>query len=55
MATREKSEYDYQAEKFLNDTNTSIKIEWLKFDKHFPDDTELRDIYQISLMHYSIH
>ena len=44
-----KSEYDKQAEKFLNETNTEFKAEFLKNGKHFEDDTESRDIYKITL------
>ncbi len=47
--TEEKSEYDLQAEKFLKDTNTEFKVEFLKHGKHFEDDTESRDIYKITL------
>jgi len=43
------SEYDEQAQKFLSDTRTEIKIEFLKHGKHFVDDKETRDIYKITL------
>ena len=45
----EKSEYDEQAEKFLKETGTEFKAEFLKYDKHFEDDKEPRDIYIITL------
>ena len=43
------SEYDEQAEKFLTETDTEFKAEFLKNGKHFEDDKELRDIYLITL------
>jgi len=43
------SEYDEQAQKFLSDTKTDIKIEFLKHDKHFLNEEETRDIYKITL------
>jgi len=45
----EKSEYDKQTEKFLKDTDTEFKAEFLKNDFHFQDDKETRDIYLITL------
>ncbi len=44
-----KSEYDKQAEKFLKETGTEFKAEFLKHGKHFKDDEEERDIYKITL------
>lgn len=46
---KEKSEYDIQAEKFLEKTGTTIDIKFLKHDKHFADDKEERDIYDVKL------
>lgn len=44
------SEYEEQAEKFLEDTRTEFKAEFLKHGKHFEgDEEEERDIYLISL------
>lgn len=43
------NEYDKQAIKFLNDTNTKFSIKYLKHDKYFPDDKEARDIYKFKL------
>lgn len=43
------NEYEAQAEKFLKETNTEFKAEFLKHDKHFIDDKETRDIYEITL------
>ena len=43
------SEYKEQAEKFLKDTETTFKAEFLKHDFHFAGETEKRDIYEITL------
>lgn len=43
------SEYEKQAEKFLRDTNTEFKAEFLKHGLHFEDDKDKRDIYLITL------
>lgn len=42
------NEYTKQADKFLTDTNTTVKIEYLKHGKHFDDD-QTRDIYKITI------
>jgi len=42
-------DYEKQAEKFLTDTNTTFKAEFLKNGFHFADDKEPRDIYLITL------
>ena len=42
------NEYIEQADKFLTDTNTTVKIEYLKHGKHFDDD-QTRDIYKITI------
>jgi len=42
------NEYTEQADKFLTDTNTTVKIEYLKHGKHFDDD-QTRDIYKITI------
>lgn len=41
--------YEAQAEKFLNDTNTTFKAELIGHDKYFDDDKESRDIYRITI------
>lgn len=43
------NKYEEQAKSFLDKTNTSIKIEYLKHAKHFEDDEVERDIYSITL------
>lgn len=43
------SEYKKQAEKFLKDTETTFKAEFLRHGVHFEGDTEERDIYEITL------
>jgi len=43
-------EYNEQANKFLEDTNTKIEINFSNYGKHFIDDTEERDIYDIKLI-----
>jgi len=44
------NEYEQQAKDFCTKTNTTIKVDWLKYDKYFPDDKENRDIYGITLI-----
>lgn len=43
------NEYLKQAEEFLKKTNTELKITFLKYDKHFLDDKDKRDIYECTL------
>jgi len=43
------NKYKKQTNKFLKETNTEFKIEFLKYDYHFEDDKEKRDIYEITL------
>ncbi len=42
-------EYDKQAEQFLNETETTFKVKFLKNGLYFQDDKEPRDIYKITL------
>jgi len=42
-------EYEEQAKKFLKDTNTTFKAVFVEHNKHFVDDKDKRDIYEISL------
>ncbi len=44
-----KSEYEEQAEKFLKETQTEFKAEFLKHGLHFEGDEQERDIYLITL------
>ena len=44
-----KTNYEQQANEFLQETNTTVKIEFLKYDFHFSDDTERRDIYNVTI------
>ena len=44
-----KTNYEQQANDFLSKTNTSIKIEFLKYDFHFIGDKEKRDIYTVEI------
>lgn len=46
---KEKSEYEIQAEDFLKKTNTTFKADFVRNGKHFTDDKEDRDIYEITL------
>jgi hypothetical protein len=48
MKTNNKTEYDLEAEQFLKDTNTDFKVEFVKYGKHFEDDTQNRDIYEVT-------
>lgn len=43
------NEYDKQADKFLKDTKTKLTIRYLKHDKHFEDEENTRDIYNITI------
>lgn len=43
------TDYQKQAEDFLKETNTTLKIKYLKYDYHFADDKEKRDIYRVTL------
>lgn len=44
-----KSEYEIQAEKFLEETKTEFREEYVGHDFYFDDDKEKRDIYRILL------
>jgi hypothetical protein len=44
-----RNEYQKQADDFLVETGTTLKIKFKKYDKHFIDDKESRNIYQINL------
>ena len=46
----ELSKYDIQAKRFLEKTNTELKIEFKENAKYFYDDKEPRDIYNITLI-----
>lgn len=41
--------YEKQAQDFLNQTQTTFKAEFIKYDFHFDGDKEKRDIYKITL------
>ncbi len=43
------NEYEQKANKFLKNTDTKFKAEFLKNDFHFSDDKNKRDIYLITL------
>jgi hypothetical protein len=45
----EQTDYDKQAESFLQKTNTLFSVKFLKNDLYFADDKEARDIYEITL------
>lgn len=42
-----RTNYEKQANDFLQKTNTTIKVEYLKYDKHFADDKESRHIFKV--------
>ena len=44
------SQYEEQANKFLADTGVVFTAEYLRTGKHFAEDEQERDIYQITLM-----
>lgn len=41
--------YEKQAQEFLEKTGSTLKIEFLRNGKHFDDDTDVRDIYKVTL------
>ena len=41
------TDYEKQANDFLSKTNTKIKVEYLKYDKHFANDKEKRHIFKV--------
>ena len=43
------NEFDVQAQKFIDATNTVMTIKFLKFAKHFINDKDYRDIYEVTL------
>lgn len=43
------TEYDKQADDFMKSTGTEIEIKFLKHGKHFVDDKDERDIYEVTL------
>jgi predicted O-linked N-acetylglucosamine transferase (SPINDLY family) len=43
------TDYEKQAVDFLSKTNTSISVNFLRHGKHFDDDKQSRDIYNITL------
>ena len=43
------NEYEKQALDFLEKTNTTFKVEYLRNDLYFPGDKDKRDIYKITL------
>lgn len=43
------SKYDDQAEKFMEETGTTMDVRWVDTAKYFPGDKEERDIYEIKL------
>ena len=45
-----KMDYEKQAEKFLKETGTDFKAEFVENGLYFPDDKEPRDIYKITLI-----
>jgi len=42
-------DYEKQAQDFLNKTNTTVAIDFVKHGKHFVDDDNERDIYKVTL------
>ena len=48
-ATRKKSEYDLQAEKFCQDTGLRIESEYIGHQLYFDDDKQRRAVYRVTL------
>ena len=44
-----KTNYLDRANDFLKTTNSIMQIKYLRYGKHFADDTECRDIYHVTL------
>lgn len=42
-------DYQKQTQDFLDLTGSTLEVKFLKHDKYFPDDKEMRDIYEIIL------
>jgi len=49
---KELNKYEIQANKFLIDTKTTIKIKFFKKDYYFNDDKDKRNIYKCTLKNY---
>lgn len=49
MGDDEMNDYQKQADDFLKETNTTMKVEFLKYDVYFNGDKDKRDIYNITL------
>lgn len=43
------TQYEQQAQDFLNKTNTKISTKFICYDKHFSDDDQPRDIYEVTI------
>ena len=44
-----KTNYEQQANDFLSKTNTTIKIDFLKYGSHFAGEKEKRNIYKVKI------
>lgn len=44
-----KDDYEKQAADFLKAAGAKLKITYLKTDRYFPDDKEVRDIYRVRI------
>ena len=44
-----KTDYLEKANNFLMNTNSTMQIKYLRYGKHFADDTDCRDIYRVTL------
>jgi len=49
IKAKEESEYEAAARKFLESTKTELKATFLFHGRHFDDDKDTRDVYQITL------
>lgn len=50
MQTETISEYEKQGNDFLSQTGTTLKVEFKENRKYFPEDSEARDIYNVTLI-----
>ena len=42
-------DYEKKALDFLKQTNSTLEVEFLKFDYHFPGDTDKRNVFEVKL------
>ena len=43
------TDYQKQGKSFLNSTGSKLVIKFKKYDKHFPSDTDKRNVWEVKL------